>query len=114
MRLKCDIGESFGAWTMGLDEQVMPVIDQANIAYGVTGFRPPPSKAFSANPIPSILAAIISAHAWKVRRWMCWANGRSPCITPSERSSGFRDFSISVKRLLVHWLINQDAAAASD
>lgn len=37
MRLNCDIGESFGAWTMGLDEQVMPVIDQANIACGVSG-----------------------------------------------------------------------------
>lgn len=34
MRLNCDIGESFGAWTMGLDEQVMPYIDQANIACG--------------------------------------------------------------------------------
>ncbi|WP_298446811.1 5-oxoprolinase subunit PxpA [uncultured Marinobacter sp.] len=34
MLLNCDIGESFGAWTMGLDEQVMPYIDQANIACG--------------------------------------------------------------------------------
>jgi UPF0271 protein len=34
MRLNCDIGESFGAWTMGLDDQVMPYIDQANIACG--------------------------------------------------------------------------------
>lgn len=34
MLLNCDIGESFGAWTMGLDEQVMPFIDQANIACG--------------------------------------------------------------------------------
>ncbi|MGP4842725.1 5-oxoprolinase subunit PxpA [Marinobacter sp. 1Y8] len=34
MHLNCDIGESFGAWTMGLDEQVMPYIDQANIACG--------------------------------------------------------------------------------
>ncbi|MBD1550695.1 5-oxoprolinase subunit PxpA [Pseudomonas typographi] len=32
--LNCDIGESFGAWTMGLDEAVMPLIDCANIACG--------------------------------------------------------------------------------
>jgi UPF0271 protein len=32
--LNCDLGESFGAWTMGLDDQVMPHIDQANIACG--------------------------------------------------------------------------------
>jgi UPF0271 protein len=34
MLLNCDLGESFGAWTMGLDAEVMPYIDQANIATG--------------------------------------------------------------------------------
>jgi UPF0271 protein len=34
MKLNCDLGESFGSWSMGLDEQVMPHIDQANIACG--------------------------------------------------------------------------------
>lgn len=34
MKLNCDLGESFGAWTMGLDSEVMPHIDQANIACG--------------------------------------------------------------------------------
>ncbi len=34
MKLNCDMGESFGAWTMGMDEQVMPYIDMANIACG--------------------------------------------------------------------------------
>ncbi len=34
MLLNCDLGESFGAWTMGMDEHVMPFIDQANIACG--------------------------------------------------------------------------------
>lgn len=32
--LNCDLGESFGSWKMGLDDQVMPHIDQANIACG--------------------------------------------------------------------------------
>ena len=32
--LNCDLGESFGAWKMGLDDQVMPFIDQASIACG--------------------------------------------------------------------------------
>lgn len=32
--LNCDIGESFGAWKMGLDAEVMPLIDCANIACG--------------------------------------------------------------------------------
>jgi len=34
MKLNCDLGESFGAWTMGLDTKVMPYINQANIACG--------------------------------------------------------------------------------
>lgn len=34
MKLNCDLGESFGNWTIGLDEQIMPFIDQANIACG--------------------------------------------------------------------------------
>ena len=32
--LNCDIGESFGSWTMGLDAEVMPFIDCANVARG--------------------------------------------------------------------------------
>ena len=32
--LNCDLGESFGAWKMGLDDQVMPFLDQANVACG--------------------------------------------------------------------------------
>ncbi|WP_219064219.1 5-oxoprolinase subunit PxpA [Pseudomonas sp. UMAB-08] len=32
--LNCDMGESYGAWTMGLDAEVMPFIDCANIACG--------------------------------------------------------------------------------
>lgn len=34
MLLNCDMGESFGSWTMGLDAEVMPFIDCANIACG--------------------------------------------------------------------------------
>lgn len=32
--LNCDLGESFGSWSMGMDAEVMPYIDQANIATG--------------------------------------------------------------------------------
>ncbi|MEZ8824795.1 5-oxoprolinase subunit PxpA [Vibrio amylolyticus] len=32
--LNCDMGESFGAWTMGADDLVMPHVDMANIACG--------------------------------------------------------------------------------
>ncbi|MDD1794449.1 5-oxoprolinase subunit PxpA [Enterovibrio sp. ZSDZ42] len=34
MKLNCDMGESFGAWTMGNDADVMPCIDMASIACG--------------------------------------------------------------------------------
>ncbi|MFS8086698.1 MAG: LamB/YcsF family protein [Acidobacteriota bacterium] len=32
--LNCDMGESYGAWKMGADEQIMPLITSANIAAG--------------------------------------------------------------------------------
>ncbi|KHF24492.1 5-oxoprolinase subunit PxpA [Solemya velum gill symbiont] len=34
MKINCDMGESFGSWTMGMDEEVMPLIDMASIACG--------------------------------------------------------------------------------
>ena len=40
MKLNCDLGESFGPWQMGRDEQVMPLIDQANIACGMHASDP--------------------------------------------------------------------------
>lgn len=32
--MNADMGESFGPWTMGIDEAVMPVVDLANVACG--------------------------------------------------------------------------------
>ncbi|KZX01530.1 hypothetical protein JL49_05310 [Pseudoalteromonas luteoviolacea] len=40
MLLNCDLGESFGVWEMGLDSEVMPHIDMANIACGFHGGDP--------------------------------------------------------------------------
>ena len=40
LMLNCDLGESYGSWTMGRDADVMPHIDQANIACGFHGGDP--------------------------------------------------------------------------
>ncbi len=40
MLLNCDLGESYGSWKMGMDADVMPHIDQANIACGFHGGDP--------------------------------------------------------------------------
>ncbi len=34
IKLNCDMGESFGVYRMGMDEQIMPYIDMANLACG--------------------------------------------------------------------------------
>ncbi len=34
IRLNCDMGESFGIWKMGNDEEIMPYADMANLACG--------------------------------------------------------------------------------
>ena len=38
--INCDMGESFGAWTIGNDSAVMPLITSANIACGFHGGDP--------------------------------------------------------------------------
>ena len=38
--LNCDMGESYGAWKMGADADVMPFITSANIACGFHGGDP--------------------------------------------------------------------------
>jgi len=34
MKLNCDLGESYGSWVTGMDDEVMPFVDMANIACG--------------------------------------------------------------------------------
>src|SRR5689334_14909699 len=38
--LNCDMGESYGAWKMGADADVMPYISSANVACGFHGGDP--------------------------------------------------------------------------
>jgi UPF0271 protein len=38
--LNCDLGESFGAYTIGLDEEILPFVTSANIACGFHGGDP--------------------------------------------------------------------------
>lgn len=38
--LNCDMGESYGRWSLGADEQIMPYITSANIACGFHGGDP--------------------------------------------------------------------------
>src|SRR5438046_1179302 len=38
--LNCDMGESYGRWTLGADEEIMPRITSANVACGFHGGDP--------------------------------------------------------------------------
>jgi len=40
MLINCDMGESFGLWSLGQDDAIMPFIDMANIACGVHASDP--------------------------------------------------------------------------
>lgn len=40
MQLNCDMGESYGSYTIGADEKVMPHVDMANIACGMHAADP--------------------------------------------------------------------------
>ena len=38
--LNCDMGESFGAWTMGSDAEMLKIVSSANVACGFHGGDP--------------------------------------------------------------------------
>ena len=38
--LNCDMGESYGRWSLGADEEIMPHITSANVACGFHGGDP--------------------------------------------------------------------------
>ena len=38
--LNCDMGESFGAWTMGSDAEMLDIVTSANVACGFHGGDP--------------------------------------------------------------------------
>jgi len=38
--LNCDMGESYGRWTLGADDEIMPLITSANVACGYHGGDP--------------------------------------------------------------------------
>src|SRR5712691_1026264 len=38
--LNCDMGESYGRWTLGADAEIMPLITSANVACGFHGGDP--------------------------------------------------------------------------
>lgn len=60
MLLNCDMGESFGVWEMGVDEQLMPHIDLANIACG--GHASDPNVMSRTLAIAKQYAVTIGAH----------------------------------------------------
>jgi len=43
--LNCDMGESYGRWTLGADEEIMPHITSANVACGFHGGDPSVMRA---------------------------------------------------------------------
>jgi len=63
--LNCDMGESFGAWHMGHDTEIMPYISSANIACGYHAGDP-----------------AVMRETWRVRANMAWPLAHTQaCLT---------------------------------
>ena len=69
-KINCDMGESFGIYNAGNDEEIMPLIDVANVA---CGFHASDPKLTSNAPLKSnlisftaILQVITSDHLFHV------------------------------------------------
>ena len=53
--LNCDMGESYGAWTMGNDAAVLAFVSSANIACGFHGGDPATPVSYTHLTLPTIL-----------------------------------------------------------
>ena len=59
--LNCDLGESYGAWRMGEDAAVLPLISSANVACGFHAGDPAVMR-----PLDALLTAFVSQRRMKL------------------------------------------------
>lgn len=81
--LNADMGESFGAWTLGLDAQLLPCISSANIACGWHAGDPGVMKS----TIAAALAAGVALGAHPGYPDLAGFGRRSMALTPEEAYS---------------------------
>lgn len=81
--LNADLGESFGAWTMGLDTKLLPSISSANIACGWHAGDPRVMEA----TVTAALAAGVSIGAHPGYPDLAGFGRRSMAISPAEAYS---------------------------
>lgn len=81
--LNADMGESFGAWTMGLDTQLLPAISSANIACGWHAGDPCVMQA----TVTAALAAGVAIGAHPGYPDLAGFGRRSMAISPDEAYS---------------------------
>lgn len=81
--LNADLGESFGAWTMGLDTKLLPSISSANIACGWHAGDPSVMQA----TVTAALAAGVSIGAHPGYPDLAGFGRRSMAISPAEAYS---------------------------
>src|SRR3972149_659054 len=88
--LNCDMGESYGRWTLGADEVIMPFITSANIACGYHGGAPPVMRkpvalalqhkvAIGAHPgLPDLMGfgrRVMDVSSQEIKDYMCYQTG---------------------------------------
>ena len=88
--LNCDMGESYGRWTLGADEEIMPYITSANVACGFHGGDPHVMRktvalalqhgvAIGSHPsLPDLMGfgrRVMDVTAQEVKDYLCYQTG---------------------------------------
>ena len=127
--LNCDMGESYGRWTLGADEAIMPYISSANVACGFHGGDPHVMRttvelalrhgvAIGAHPaLPDLMGfgrRVMDVTSAELRDYFCYQTGalREFCRTwPNQaevtvRGSHFvqEDAPDEIGRAIADWL----------
>src|SRR3989304_1191460 len=89
--LNCDMGESYGRWTLGADAEIMPFITSANVACGYHGGDPhvmrttvalaPGQRVAGGSPPPGLPALrglgrrVLDVTPQEVKDYLCYQTG---------------------------------------
>src|SRR5229473_1707593 len=112
--LNCDMGESYGRWTLGADEEIMPHITSANVACGFHGGDPHVMRttvalalkhnvATGSHPsLPDLIGfgrRTMDVSPAELKDYLCYQTGRKMGIRVA--SEGFADRAYNVDLSLV-------------
>src|SRR6201988_3102837 len=123
--LNCDMGESYGRWTLGADEEIMPFISFANVACGFHGGGPHVMRktvelamrhnvAIGSHPsLPDLMGfgrRVMDVSPQELKEYLCYQTGG---LRASTRAAVGGDLHHTKPHGILYSMIEKDEALAT-